>query len=56
MAYWALRWWVRWLLPIAVIVRLSKRWGFPQIWFQNSEHSLELIPRGKKGQDDNDKT
>jgi len=45
--YWSWRWWVRWFLPLPILVWLSKRkMGNHHVWYQDEEINLETIGRG----------
>lgn len=45
-AYWSWRWWIRWFIPLPLLVKLSKRqMGNHHVWYQDDFINLETIGR-----------
>lgn len=44
--YWSWRWWVRWLVPLPILLWYSRRvFGTNHVWYQDSKCQLELRGR-----------
>jgi hypothetical protein len=45
MIYHSFRWWIRWFVPLPILIRVSKRtFGNHHVWYQDDSISLETHP------------
>jgi hypothetical protein len=45
--YWSWQPWIRWFVPLPILVWISKRNFQSHVWYQDDEVQLELIQRDK---------
>ena len=43
--YWSWRWWIRWFIPIPLMLWYSKKYMGSHVWYQDEECQLELRHR-----------
>jgi hypothetical protein len=45
--YWSWRFWMRWFVPLPLLLRFSKKNFLSHVWYQDSTCQLELTRRYK---------